>query len=114
MSEYEYRIKYTIQRAPIDSDEWEEVGFGSSGGWNSMDAVDAALYAVDSYVQNRQWETEPGPEFDRWLAAHDREVAARTLREAAELFADELGSAGSSILLGHADGVEKGRGCLIS
>lgn len=26
--------------------------------------------------------TDPGPEFDRWLATHDREVAARALEEA--------------------------------
>lgn len=31
--------------------------------------------------------TDPGPEFDRWLAAHDREVAARTRRELRGLMA---------------------------
>lgn len=57
------------------------------------------------------------------LAEADREVtrmqvalmdaqaagAARALRAVATLFADELGAAGSSILLGHADGIENGR-----
>ena len=56
MSEPEYRIEYTIQRNSGDED-WAEIGFGSSGAW---DSVDEALYAVDSYVQNRQWETEDG------------------------------------------------------
>lgn len=28
--------------------------------------------------------TDPGPEFDRWLATHDREVAARALRGVAD------------------------------
>jgi len=57
MTAHEYRIEYTIQRAPIDSDDWEDVGFGSSG---ASGTVNGALYAVESYVQNRQWETEPG------------------------------------------------------
>ena len=39
-----------------------------------------------AYIGNRwsvdqEFERLTGPEFDRWLAAHDREVAARTLRE---------------------------------
>lgn len=52
-----FRIEYVIQRAPSWEGEYEEVGFGSSGGWNT---IDAALYAVQSDIQNRQWETEPG------------------------------------------------------
>lgn len=53
-----YRIEYSIQRA-VDEDEqeFEEIGFGSSGAWGS---VDQAEFALGSYVQNRQWETEPG------------------------------------------------------
>lgn len=51
-----YRIEYTIHAD--DGDEtWREIGFGSSGAW---DGIDEALYAVQSYIQNRQWETEPG------------------------------------------------------
>ena len=55
--ECEYRIEYTITRAPTDSDEWEEIGFGSSSSWSD---VDSALYAIQSDIQNRSWETEPG------------------------------------------------------
>lgn len=60
----EYRIEYTIQRR-TDGD-FEDIGFGSSGAWNG---VDAALYAAQSSIQNRAWETEddmPDPaEVDR-------------------------------------------------
>ena len=49
------RIEYTIQQEK--EDDWVDIGFGSSGCW---DDVNSALYAVDSYVQNRQWETEDG------------------------------------------------------
>lgn len=51
----DYRIDYTILRADDDSEDFEEIGFGSSGTWND---VDAALYALGSDVQNRMWETE--------------------------------------------------------
>ena len=52
----EYRIEYSIQRSHPDGD-FEEVGFGSSGTW---DGIDAALHAVSSDIQSRTWETEPG------------------------------------------------------
>jgi hypothetical protein len=52
----EYRIEYTIQAADGD-DDWVDVGFGSSGKW---DDVGSALYDIQSAIQNRQWETEPG------------------------------------------------------
>ena len=51
----EYRIEYQIQRRKPGGEDFEEIGFGSSGAWG---AVDTALYAVQSNVQNRQWETE--------------------------------------------------------
>lgn len=51
----EFRIEYTIQRADEEGGEFRDVGFGSSGAW---DRIDAALYAVESDVQNRSWETE--------------------------------------------------------
>lgn len=66
----EFRIEYTIQRSDEDGGEFQDIGFGSSGGWNS---IDAALYAVESAVQNREWETErdmPDP--------HDAEADERT------------------------------------
>jgi hypothetical protein len=46
-----YDITYTIRR------DGEEIGFGASGYWEN---VDAALYAIDSDIQNRRWETSPG------------------------------------------------------
>lgn len=60
--DYEYRIEYTIQRGKVSedtgfADEFEDIGFGSSGGWQD---VDAALHAAGSDIQNRSWETEPG------------------------------------------------------
>lgn len=51
-----YRIEFTIQRDEGD-DDWTEIGFGSSGGWST---IAAALYEVDSAIQNQLWETEPG------------------------------------------------------
>lgn len=48
MSEFE--IRYTILRNEV------EIGFGAAT-WSS---VDGALYAVESDIQNRNWETEPG------------------------------------------------------
>jgi len=51
-----YRIDYTIIRC-VDSDDGTEIGFGSSGEWNH---VDAALYAIGSDIQNRMWETTAG------------------------------------------------------
>ena len=61
MAEYEYRIEYTIQRGEVSgtgfADDFEEIGFGSSGSWQD---VDAALHAASSDIQNRSWETEPG------------------------------------------------------
>lgn len=52
----EYRIEFSIQRGDGDGD-FAEIGFGSSGAW---DAIDDALYALQSVVQNRQWETQAG------------------------------------------------------
>lgn len=53
----EYRIEFTIQRQQPGEDDFTDIGFGSSGGWN---CIEAALYAVQSQVQNQQWETEEG------------------------------------------------------
>ena len=55
--EYEYRITYAIEAAIVDTDEWEEIGFGSSGAWSS---VDAAAYDVECQIQSRAWEVEGG------------------------------------------------------
>jgi len=52
-----YRIDYTITRCVDGSDDEAEIGFGSSGEWNH---VGAALYAIESDIQNRMWETTTG------------------------------------------------------
>lgn len=49
----EFRIEYSIQRAKSEDDDFQEVGFGSSGSW---DDIDSALYAIDSSIQRREWE----------------------------------------------------------
>lgn len=56
MSTAEFRIEYTIQRA-VDDGEFKDVGFGSSSTW---DTVAEALYAVESDIQNQNWETAKG------------------------------------------------------
>lgn len=67
MTAYEYRIEYQVQRRDMNSDEdFIEIGFGSSC---AQDSVNDAAYAIESYVQNRAWETDgdmPDPdEVDR-------------------------------------------------
>lgn len=57
MSEPEYRIEFTIQRAEKFGDEFVDVGFGSSG---ASDSVTSAAYALSAQIQNQLWETEPG------------------------------------------------------
>ena len=53
----EYRIDYTITRRQDGDEDFTEIGFGSSGAWEN---IDAASYAMESDIQNRQWETKPG------------------------------------------------------
>lgn len=68
----EYRIEYTIQRTTGDPDdcEFEDIGFGSSG---SSSDVEAALYAIQSDIQNGLWETEGDmPDPDEVLADIER------------------------------------------
>lgn len=57
MTEPEFRIEFTIQRAEKFGAEFVEVGFGSSG---ASDSVASAAYALSAQLQNQQWETEPG------------------------------------------------------
>lgn len=55
----EYRIEYTIQRTvgdPEDQD-FEEIGFGSSGVWSSLDQ---AAHILATAIQTAEWETEHG------------------------------------------------------
>lgn len=55
VAEVQYRIEYTIVRDQGGVEA--EIGFGSSGGWSS---IDGAAYAMESDIQNRQWETTVG------------------------------------------------------
>lgn len=58
----EYRIEFQITRRKDDEDDFTEIGFGSSGAW---DDIRAALYSVESAIDNGEWETEgdqPDPE----------------------------------------------------
>ena len=68
----EYRIDYTIQRTvgdPADQD-FEEIGFGSSGGWSDLDQ---AAHILAAAVQTAEWETEHGlPEPEDVLADIER------------------------------------------
>ncbi len=57
MSDIEYRIEYQIQRQMPGDDDFVEVGFGSSGGWGS---IEQASHMASSAIDNREWETEPG------------------------------------------------------
>ena len=66
----EYEIEYTLRRYTGGSDEPEEIGFGASG--RCARIVDA-LYAIQSDIQNDQWETEPGmPDPDEIRAEMER------------------------------------------
>lgn len=56
MSATVYRIEYSIQRGP-DGGDYDEIGFGTSF---SHATIGAALYDVQSFIQNRQWETTEG------------------------------------------------------
>lgn len=53
----EYRIEYSLQRAPEEEAEFEEIGFGSSGAWST---IGQAAHMLISGVVNYGWETEPG------------------------------------------------------
>ncbi len=53
----EYRITYTIERRDDGEVDFTEIGYGSSG---AAETIDAALYEVQSEVQNQLWDTEPG------------------------------------------------------
>ncbi len=55
MDDVEYRIEYQIQRREPGADDFEEIGFGSSGTWGS---VDQAAHIAHSQIQTREWETE--------------------------------------------------------
>lgn len=53
----EYRIEFSLQRAEEGSEEFVEIGFGSSGAWVDLDAC---THSIDSGVTNGEWETAEG------------------------------------------------------
>ncbi len=57
MDEALYRITYTVERRQPGDDDFTEIGFGSTVG---VADIDAALYEVQSVIQNRHWETIDG------------------------------------------------------
>lgn len=50
-----FRIEFQIQQYDAEGDDWNEIGFGSSGSW---DDLESAVHIVNSMVQNQEWETE--------------------------------------------------------
>lgn len=53
----DYRIDFSVQRRDDGEDDFTEIGFGSSAAHGT---VNAAAYDVESIMQNRMWETQPG------------------------------------------------------
>lgn len=51
-----YRIDFTIQQRVDSSGEYLEIGFGSGSGGS----IESAAYDVETILQRREWETEPG------------------------------------------------------
>jgi hypothetical protein len=72
----DYRIEFAITRRCEGEEDFTEIGFGSSG---EHDNLDACNYAIDSMVSHGQWETESGQR-----SARDRRVAAEALRAASD------------------------------
>jgi hypothetical protein len=69
----DYRVEFSITRRKDGEGDFTEIGFGSSG---ALDSIDAASFEVASMIQNWQWETQPGmpdPESLR-VAERDREL----------------------------------------
>lgn len=53
----EYRIEFSITRQTDTDDDFVEIGFGSSGAW---DSVDMCAHMVEAAVTHDEWETTPG------------------------------------------------------
>jgi len=53
----EYRVEFSITRRLPGEDDFTEVGFGSSGAW---DTISQASHMAASAIEAREWETEPG------------------------------------------------------
>jgi hypothetical protein len=64
----EYRIEYQIQRRQEDEDDFTEIGFGSSGGWGSLETC---THMLGSAIANGEWETEPGQPSPEQVLAYE-------------------------------------------
>lgn len=53
----EYRIEFTLQRCLPGEDDFSDIGFGSSGAW---DSPATCAHMISSDIDNDIWETEPG------------------------------------------------------
>lgn len=53
----EYEITYSLRRKGPGEDDFTEVGFGSSGGW---DSPAYAAHILSSDIDKYLWETSPG------------------------------------------------------
>lgn len=53
----EYRIDFTITRCRDGEDDFSEIGFGSSGAW---DDLNACTHWIGSAIESGEWETTPG------------------------------------------------------
>ena len=53
----QYRIEYTLQRRQPGDDDFTDIGFGSSGGWESPREC---AHMVASDIDNNAWETQRG------------------------------------------------------
>ena len=63
----EFRIEFSIQRKRPGDDDFEEIGFGSSGAWADLDMC---THMLDSDVSHGIWETSDGmPDPDEIMAA---------------------------------------------
>jgi len=52
----EYRIEFTIQGRGPDDEDFKDIGFGSSGAW---DTPSQCSHMVGSAIDNYDWETSP-------------------------------------------------------
>lgn len=57
MDETDYEIVYQLRRRRPGEEDYSEIGFGATAGWDSPEQC-ADMVLAD--VQNYQWETEDG------------------------------------------------------
>lgn len=52
-----YRVEFSVQQCEDGEDDFTEIGFGSSGSW---DDLEAAAHMTHTMLQTQDWETAPG------------------------------------------------------